>query len=111
MEPIRRSKEFYRQVRAVLSDESKWVQGTLAKDSQGRACLTDSPDACCWCLIGACLKAAGPLVLPLGTLGYTWQELFPEVCAITPVPDQLNDNGTYEDVMGVLDLAIERAEA
>ena len=37
----------------LLADESKWCQGAQARDKNGEAVDPNSPDACCWCLIGS----------------------------------------------------------
>lgn len=37
----------------VLSDETKWTQGTFARDAEGTSCGWSSPTAACWCLDGA----------------------------------------------------------
>jgi len=34
-----------------------WCQGTLARDTQGEACLETSPDAIAWCTYGAIYAA------------------------------------------------------
>ena len=40
-------------VKELLSDESKWTKGVLAKDSYGCDCPPTDPDASCFCLLGA----------------------------------------------------------
>jgi hypothetical protein len=37
----------------LLKDSSKWTQGALARNRDGRVCMPGSPDAESWCLIGA----------------------------------------------------------
>jgi len=43
-------------VRDLLTDESKWTKGQLAKDKEGWRCAPDYKDAVCWCLYGAIYK-------------------------------------------------------
>jgi hypothetical protein len=45
-------------VAAVLAQG--WTQGALARDAVGQEVEPDSPDAVCWCLIGAMQRGAGP---------------------------------------------------
>lgn len=40
-------------VKELLSDSSKWTQGSFAKDKFGEVTKIDSKDATCWCLQGA----------------------------------------------------------
>ena len=40
-------------VRELLSDESKWTQGTFAATKGGHPCQPLSPRAAKWCLVGA----------------------------------------------------------
>lgn len=37
----------------LLTDASRWTQGTNARDRQGRETLVWMPGACQWCLLGA----------------------------------------------------------
>lgn len=46
-------------VKELLTDESKWTTGSLARDFDGNNCTQKCPDACCWCLIGAIYKCYG----------------------------------------------------
>lgn len=40
-------------VSELLTDETKWCQGCHARDQRGHEVRWNSPDACCWCLLGA----------------------------------------------------------
>jgi hypothetical protein len=46
-------------VRELLSDESKWCQGSFAKDRNGLDVSIHSSEAVCWCLSGATAKCYG----------------------------------------------------
>ena len=46
-------------VRELLSDETKWTQGTNARDSEGKGVAASSEEACSWCLIGAIFRCYG----------------------------------------------------
>jgi hypothetical protein len=43
-------------IHELYSDESKWCQGTFAKDQDGKDVGANQPEAVCWCLVGASLK-------------------------------------------------------
>jgi hypothetical protein len=40
-------------VEVLLSDETKWCKGSLARNKWGRPVLPGSRSATCWCLVGA----------------------------------------------------------
>ena len=43
-------------VKELLSDESKWCQGPIARSLSGRSVSYNNPNAVCWCLWGALHK-------------------------------------------------------
>jgi hypothetical protein len=47
------------EARDLISDESRWTQGTNAVDARGIAVHPGHPDACKWCARGALLKVFG----------------------------------------------------
>lgn len=52
-------------VAKVLGDakslvESGWTKDTLARNESGYPVAPGSPEATCWCLVGALVKASGP---------------------------------------------------
>jgi hypothetical protein len=50
-------------IKDLLSDKSKWTQGSYARDAEGRACDVDSPCADKFCLTGAAVRVYdGPAV-------------------------------------------------
>jgi hypothetical protein len=49
-------KEYLDELDALLSDESKWIQGVFARDAAGDSCVLRKEDAACWCLIGAAYR-------------------------------------------------------
>jgi hypothetical protein len=103
--------------RDLISEPSRWLQGGLAQDSEGKAVNPIDPSAVCWCSVGAVRKMAGihqPLVgrraldqlrLAATELGYfsdrelAWKRL-----------DKINDNRTHPEVLAMWDQAIERAK-
>lgn len=40
----------------LLDSPKKWIKGAFAKNNEGDTCSPHSESACCWCLIGACVK-------------------------------------------------------
>ena len=46
----------------LLDSPEKWTKGVMARDANGEHVLHDSPNAVCWCMLGAierCLNAGG----------------------------------------------------
>lgn len=43
-------------IRELLTDESKWTQGTLAEDAKGNRVSVLSPNASSFCLVGAVVR-------------------------------------------------------
>lgn len=43
-------------IQELLSDESKWTRGEIARGKNGEPIYHHSEDATCWCLYGAALK-------------------------------------------------------
>lgn len=46
-------------IKELLSDETKWTQGSYARDGNGEATNPVGPNAVCWCLLGASMKCYG----------------------------------------------------
>jgi len=79
----------------LLEDPKHWTQGELAEDKKGRPVDPDSPDAVCWCIIGACRKL------------YTRNErhpLYNKLRQNIPVASivQWNDSNTHATVLAKL---------
>lgn len=51
-------------VRELFTDESKWTQGHAARNEKGERVWYKSPEACCWCLVGAINKCYVPAIRP-----------------------------------------------
>jgi len=57
--------------RAKINTPEKWTQRVFARDSAGRQCGDGSPDARCWCLLGALNSLYAPyFVCPDTVLRY-----------------------------------------
>lgn len=48
--------EILEKARELISDESRWTQGCPARNTEGRYTPIGSPDAVCFCSIGAICK-------------------------------------------------------
>lgn len=82
--------------------ERGWITGAYARDRAGNVVPSRAPDACCWCLIGACNAAAGDYV----------REVIAHISRVAGIHGSLaawNDTHTKEEVLALLDKAIEHA--
>jgi hypothetical protein len=43
----------------LIEPEGAWTQGDIARTAQGQATRPESPDAVCWCAMGALMKVDG----------------------------------------------------
>ena len=105
--------EILRSARALIDAPEKWTKGTEARDAHGFRVRFESPDAVCFCAVGALLGALhragndddGECValrrlrkaLPIG---------FADVVSLNDHPDT-----THADIMAVFDRAIAAEEA
>lgn len=64
----------------LIEPEGAWTQGWFARDRHGHKVPTWSPDAVCWCAIGAILRAAN---LP-SVAGAARSHIF---SLVGPIPD------------------------
>jgi hypothetical protein len=84
--------------RDLISDPGRWTTEVYARDSNGHSVIPNSPDAVCWCLIGAYAKVSG------FSATYAGQELYD---MINCPPTSLNDNHGHQVVIDHLDDLIE----
>ena len=47
------------EARDLIKDPARWTQGAYARDADGRAVSSTSPEACQWCAMGVVAKVAG----------------------------------------------------
>jgi len=116
--------------RDLLADPDKWTKGSFARTAEGDRVGFSDPEATCWCLMGALNVAIGERVAELKRL--TTEDVWPEVNEkadeyfndVTRILHsttqnlfnslvEFNDNDftCHADVINVLDLGIEMAEA
>jgi hypothetical protein len=98
-----------RRVRALLADREAWTKGTLARDANWAPVQSLSPEAVCWCLVGASERADPQ---SMGT--YADEEIETTLRALgkTSCIQDFNDSEytEHEDILMVLDHTIERLE-
>lgn len=89
------------QARDLLSNPARWTQGHLACDELDKPVLVNSPDAVCWCAIGACNKVSGKTGEHPDSLRRAAEEMRGWS------PSQVNDSVGYEATLEMFDRAIE----
>lgn len=92
--------------RDLISDPKRWTQGWFAKDDQGTDTHSLSPQAACWCSLGALTKAAGSGYYSR-ELGYLEKVLDAKTGQGV---SQFNDSHTHAEVVEVFDEAIKLAK-
>lgn len=96
--------EILRKARALIDTPEKLARGVYARDAKGKAVPPYSPDAVCYCVVGAIMRvggfgdriAAGIAALTRAVIG--------------PVPTW-NDVSTHAEILAGFDRAIALAEA
>ena len=98
--------ELLTKAKAVIADPRRWVQGVYAKDAEGQVIGTLSPDAVCWCSLGALEKVAheeNTYSTHSTAAGYLSK--VSDECGYSGIPD-FNDNSSHKIVMRAWDRAI-----
>lgn len=98
--------ELLTRARAIIENPQNWTKGEMARDAGGRLVVSHSPDAVCFCAVGALRRAAYELCIDRFPSFYTLQKW----CGTEPVP-LFNDTHTHADVLALYDRAIEAARA
>lgn len=112
--------------RQAIQRRDDWTHGVMARDGGGNQCSSLSSAARYWCLVGAVQLAVNKLLPATGAdpvfvalydallelePGDEWRSVNREAmqdvyCTLTA----FNDNRTHEEVLGLLDSAIDRAK-
>lgn len=95
-------KEYIQKVRDLLQDPNKWIQGDDAIDIKGGGVDPTDPNACKWCLMGAFLHFKAPQQV---------RDYIHDLCFElkgTGYGRGFNDTSTHEQVISLLDKALER---
>lgn len=91
--------------RDLISDRSRWTTGDFAKDADGLPVPAASPDAVCWCSVGAIYKAADER-------GVKRPKVYDALHAAAKprIPWMINDHDGHKAALALLDLAIAQQE-
>ena len=102
--------ELLTKAKAVIADPKHWTQGRYAQDAKGYSTGPTTPDAVCWCSLGALSKVAyedsahSSLLMTAGYLSRVSAEY-----GYNGIPD-FNDDSSHETVMKAWDRAIQLAK-
>lgn len=94
-----------KEVKTLLQDKSKWTQGTYARNIDCRRVNVESPDAVCFCWLGACYFVAENNWSDGEQLKGEFKKDIKEISMSI-----LNDTLGYEAVMKSIDKTIARLE-
>lgn len=89
--------DILRAARELISTPEKWTQHDWARDRSGKATIYSSPDAACWCAMGAIRQVTG------GYPGFSLAE------DILEQATRSNDIGAWNDRQGRTHKTILRA--
>lgn len=88
------------EVRALLSDPSRWTKGAFARDASGHNTMPSAGNAVCWCLNGAVRKVFGDESIWSPGLKVLGDEIFKtHLMSIAG----FNDMNTHAEVIALLD--------
>lgn len=98
-------------VRELLADPAHWTKGVLARNADDFEVEPRDPRAACWCLAGAVTKVAGDyIVIPiLDDVAMKHGAVESDNCPFVELNDA--DETTHEEILKVLDEAIEISRA
>ena len=102
--------ELLTKAKAVIADPKHWTQDVYAKDAKGQSTGPSTPDAVCWCSLGA-LHAVAHEENTYNTRFAATRYLarVSAECGYSDVSD-FNDNSSHETVMRAWDKAIKLAK-
>ena len=96
--------------KAVIADPKHWTQDVYAKDAKGHHTGPSTPDAVCWCSLGALKKVAHEENANGACFAATeYLAVVSDEFGCSSIPD-LNDHSSHETVMKVWDKAIKLAK-
>ena len=104
------SADILRAARARIADPKNWTQGEMARDGSGKACPARSPNAVCWCAMGAVKVSGADFYSEAADL--LWQvshDLFGR--GVPYVNDDPDEDLGHSAVLKIYDRAIELAES
>ena len=96
--------------KAVIADPKHWTQGWYAKDAKGQSTGPSTPDAVCWCSLGALKKVAHEENTYSTRFAATeYLAVASDEWGYSGIPD-FNDNSSHKVVMRAWDKAIKLAK-
>jgi len=98
--------------RARIEKPEHWTQGCYARASDGSEVLPESPNAVCWCALGAIRVVLGGHFDPLGPFDkaeYALMGVLPDG-ASSPYVSDYNDNRSHRSVLRLYDKAIDACQ-
>lgn len=104
-----------------LADPTAWCKANGAEDREGRMVAAYSKTACAWCLFGALIAdstdkfaldkpASTADALVIEAINQRWPERVTEFTGLEEVGFNDHPQTTHDDVMAVLDVALELAK-
>lgn len=103
------TKELLQLGKKVIEDPNNWIKGHYAQDKSGKISDPSSEDATCFCSLGALYKAAGDQIESMEV--YQAERILNHLTPRFNVVNFNDDpNVSHDQVMGLWDEAIKRAE-
>ena len=99
--------EILEKARELISDESRWTQGSYAKDEKGEGTLPWREEAVCFCALGA-IKKAGNFHDDCSEPAIFLGRVLRDDMGLHSV-DEYNDSHSHADVLALFDRAIAAA--
>ena len=91
----------------LLTDESKWTQGTYARDSTGVSCGVS--EGICWCIMGAMFYCYGESDTPISQImekiSSALKIAYPEYKGVSPIIWQDTPGRRFGEVQRVILIA------
>lgn len=67
----------------LFEDKSRWTQGTMARDTNGKMLPSEDPSAVCWCLLGG--------------LDKVYKDFVTKTAAYKKISDRVGNLNTFND--------------
>lgn len=93
--------------RQLIEDPRHWTKGRFARYADGQEAFYASPEATCWCSLGAVFKAAWEFQ----ESRYDAHSALQSCLGGKMTVGQFNDRSTHAEVLGLFDRAINLVES
>lgn len=94
---------------ALIKDPAHWTQAAAARDADGKPCPPDSPDAVCFCSVGAICRVTYEPVVKSTLLAVVRGQIDPEDSMKYSLT-VFNDHSDHAEVMQAWERAIEQQQ-